>query len=188
MISTLNLSQVDCFPPFHITVLLRFLSCSFVWNIFLHSLILSKIVFVLLCMWKVSYVSQLWRSSLLEDISKQHTLSLWHRDQGPVFPWLNYFLCLLIQFLRLWVGNFVASEVCPLVGETGSGPLVARAISSGVVCLEAALGSGSLFSSLSADGWDYAITLYVICPESSQNWSLQVVDWCQRLIPNISLQ
>lgn len=110
--------------------------------------------------------------------------------QGPgtSVPMVNCFLRLLIQFLRLWVGSFVASGVCPLVGETGSGPLVARAISSGVVCLEAALGSGSLFSSLSADGWDYAITLFVICPESSQNWSLQVVDWCQRLIPNISLQ
>ena len=61
------------------------------------------------------------------------------QGQGASGPMVNYFLCLLIQFLRLWDGNFVASGVCPLVSETWSGPLVARSISSGVVCLEAAL-------------------------------------------------
>lgn len=110
------------------------------------------------------------------------------QGQGASGPMVNYFLCLLIQFLRLWDGNFVASGVCPLVSETWSGPLVARSISSGVVCLEVALGSGSLFSSLSADGWDYAVTLFVIWPETSQHWSLQAVDWCQCLMSNVSLQ
>ena len=101
MISTLKLSQVDCFHPLHIAVLLRFLSCSFVWNIFLHSLILSKFVFALLCMWKVSYISQLWRSGPLEDISKQHSPYLLPQGpgtSGPMVRWVGlcyHFICCL---------------------------------------------------------------------------------------------
>ena len=41
------------------------LSCSFIWNIILCHLLLSKIPFVFLRMWKVSYVSQHWRRGLL---------------------------------------------------------------------------------------------------------------------------
>ena len=41
------------------------LSCSFVWNIILCHLLLSKVLFVFLCMWKVSYVTRYWRSGLL---------------------------------------------------------------------------------------------------------------------------
>ena len=38
------------------------LYCSFIWNIFLCCLIFLNLLFLFLCIWKVIYISQLWRS------------------------------------------------------------------------------------------------------------------------------
>ena len=64
--------------------------------------------------------------------------------------------------------------------ELGLVPLMGRAMSRGLF-----RGGCALWTSLgrlSADGWVYVPTLFVVWPEASQHWSLQAVGWGQILL------
>ena len=59
-------------------------------------------------------------------------------------------------------------------------PLVGMAVSRGV--FRGACGLQKTLGSLSADGWGCVPTMLVVCPETSQHWSLLAVGWGQVLV------
>ena len=98
------------------------LSYSFVWNILLCCLFLSKFLFVFLCMWKVIYFSWLCRSGPLwrmSYVSQQYTPLSSPKGQWPTDPRVGAELCLRRRFHKLPDCIFLASGVCCLVFEGG---------------------------------------------------------------------
>ena len=122
-------------------------------------------------------------------MSQQYTPLSSPNDQGPVGPRGGSDLCLQAEFHRHWDCIFLASGVCPLVGEAGLaslwegqiparstpveldlGPLVGRAMSRGVS--GGGCGLRKSLGSLSVDGWDCVPALLVVWPEASQHRNL----------------
>ena len=142
-------SWVDCWSPHQLSCISEVLSCSLVQNIFLCHLILSKLLHVFLCIWKVNCVSQTWRSGALQGLSymsQQHTLLASPRGQ------------------RL-AGAF------PLGGGPGSpGSLVGRTMLR--VMSTGGCGFRNSLESLSAYICGHVPALSVGRPEASLPWSL----------------
>ena len=132
-------------------------------------------------------------------MSQQYTPLLSPKGQGPVGPRVGSDLCLQTQFPRLQDGSFLASGVCPLVGEAGlesCARLPGRrgwCLPTGVwswilalwwagpclgVCVEG-LWAQEVLGHLPADGWHCVPALLVVWPEVSQHWSSQDVGWDQ---------
>ena len=96
------------------------LSSSFVWNLHLCCLILSKFLFVFLCMWNVElYFSILEKWPFVRDVlcvPAVHSPSC-HSVVGGLR--VGSVLCLWTQFCRLWDCSFLASGVCLLLSQVG---------------------------------------------------------------------
>ena len=119
-------SWVDCWSPHQLSCISEVLSCSLVRNIFLCHLILSKLLRFFLCIWKVSCVSQTWRSGALQGLSytfQQYTLLASPRGQrlAGAFPlgggpgsWLSGRQGHVMGYVYrwLWVQELFREPVC----------------------------------------------------------------------------
>ena len=65
--------------------------------------------------------------------------------------------------------------------ELGLGPLGGKFMSGGAFRGNCVL--KMILGSLSSDGWGCVPSLLFVCPEASQNWSLQAVEWGQASFP-----
>ena len=112
-------------------------------------------------------------------LPSRHPRALASWSQGSVWPVFGTHSagCRTVVFLLL--------VSAPLVGGTGLCPLVGRAMSRGVS--RGGCGLRESIGSLSADGWGCIPTQFVVWPEVSQHWSLQVVGWGQVLLPKCQL-
>ena len=90
---------------------------------FLCHLILSKLLFVFLCMYKLVHSFTLEKLSTVGDVlcvPAVHSPPVTHWPvTSPAVGWASLQLCLWAQFHRLWGCIFFASGFCSLVGEVG---------------------------------------------------------------------